>query len=56
VRDLSLTQNGQGARLRLLAALDCEREINAAEQKRDLFEQVFGCRLEITGESLESGV
>jgi exopolyphosphatase/guanosine-5'-triphosphate,3'-diphosphate pyrophosphatase len=48
VRDLTLTQDGRGAHLRLLAPLDCEREISAAEQKRDLFEQVFGCRLEIT--------
>jgi exopolyphosphatase / guanosine-5'-triphosphate,3'-diphosphate pyrophosphatase len=53
VRDLTLAQNGQGARLRLVASHDCEREISAAEQKRDLFEQVFGCRLEV---SLESGV
>jgi exopolyphosphatase/guanosine-5'-triphosphate,3'-diphosphate pyrophosphatase len=55
VRDLTLTQNGAGARLRLFAAHDCEREISAAEQKRDLFEQVFGCRLEITGEGIGVG-
>lgn len=52
VSDLRLTLDGEEARLLLLAASDCEREINAAEQKRDLFEQVFGCRLEITGERL----
>lgn len=53
VRDLTLTQNGQGARLRLLAALDCEREISAAEQKRDLFEQVFDCRLNFESQKSE---
>jgi exopolyphosphatase/guanosine-5'-triphosphate,3'-diphosphate pyrophosphatase len=55
VRDLKLTRDGTSARLTLLSPLDCAREISAAEQKRDLFEQVFGCRLEITGEGLGVG-
>ena len=55
VRDLKLTRDGTSARLFLLSPLDCAREISAAEQKRDLFEQVFGCRLESTGEGLGAG-
>ena len=55
VRDLRLTRDGEEARLLLLSPHDCAREISAAEQKRDLFEQVFGCRLEITGEGLGVG-
>ena len=47
VRDLSVTRAGRVVHLRLLADADCAREISAAEQKRDLFEQVFDCRLEI---------
>jgi exopolyphosphatase/guanosine-5'-triphosphate,3'-diphosphate pyrophosphatase len=48
VRDLSVTRDGEVVRVALVAAADCDREICAAEQKRDLFEQVFACRLEIT--------
>ena len=47
VRDLSVTRAGRVVHLRLLADADCAREISAAEQKRDLFEQVFDCRLDI---------
>jgi exopolyphosphatase/guanosine-5'-triphosphate,3'-diphosphate pyrophosphatase len=42
VRDLRLARSGEGVRVRLVADDDCEREIIAAEQRRDLFEQVFG--------------
>jgi exopolyphosphatase/guanosine-5'-triphosphate,3'-diphosphate pyrophosphatase len=48
VRDLAVTRDAQATRIRLLADADCDREISAAEQKRDLFEEVFGSRLEVT--------
>ena len=47
VREVSVARDGRVVHLRLLADADCAREISAAEQKRDLFEQVFDCRLEI---------
>ncbi len=45
VQRLRLAREGQAVRIQLLSAQDCDREIAAAEQKRDLFEQVFDCRL-----------
>jgi len=48
VGDLAVTRDGAVTHVRLHAADDCDREIFAAEQKRDLFEQVFDCRLEVT--------
>ncbi|MCA1633893.1 MAG: HD domain-containing protein, partial [Acidobacteria bacterium] len=56
VQSLRLAREGEAVNIQLLAAHDCEREILAAEQKRDLFEQVFDCRLNFTKISLESGV
>jgi exopolyphosphatase / guanosine-5'-triphosphate,3'-diphosphate pyrophosphatase len=50
IGDLQLTRTGDEAQLILVSAHDCERELSAAEQKRDLFEQVFECRLEIKSE------
>lgn len=55
VRDLQFTRGDEGLRLRLTSSLDCEREITAAEGRRDLFEQVFDCRIEITAEGLGAG-
>ena len=55
VNDLQLTRADDTARLSLVSAHDCERELSAAEQKRDLFEQVFDCKLEIIEERLETG-
>ncbi|MBA3241344.1 MAG: Ppx/GppA family phosphatase [Acidobacteria bacterium] len=46
VQRLRLAREGEAVHIQLLAAHDCEREIFAAEQKRDLFEQVFDCRLD----------
>lgn len=48
VRDLAVTRDAEATRVRLLADADCDREISAAEQKRGLFEEVFGTRLEVT--------
>jgi hypothetical protein len=38
-------RNGRVVHVELQATANCEREIMAAEQKRELFEQVFNCRL-----------
>jgi exopolyphosphatase/guanosine-5'-triphosphate,3'-diphosphate pyrophosphatase len=54
ISDLQLTKTDDGAQLRLVSTLDCERELSAAGQKRDLFEEVFDCKLEITKE-VDSG-
>jgi exopolyphosphatase / guanosine-5'-triphosphate,3'-diphosphate pyrophosphatase len=48
VRDLSVTHSGHVMHVQLHAAGDCDREIFAAEQKRDLFEQAFECRVEFS--------
>jgi exopolyphosphatase/guanosine-5'-triphosphate,3'-diphosphate pyrophosphatase len=53
VRDLTITRNSQAAQLCLLAEHDCAREISAAEQKRDLFEQVFDCQLNFESQKSE---
>ncbi|HYH85872.1 MAG TPA: hypothetical protein VEX60_10500, partial [Pyrinomonadaceae bacterium] len=50
VRDLQLTRGEEGFSLMLDATLDCEREVTAAEQRRELFEQVFDCRLSVNAE------
>lgn len=50
VRDLQFARSDAGLRLNLVAALECDREISAAEQRRELFEQIFDCKLEITQE------
>ncbi|HEU4595361.1 MAG TPA: Ppx/GppA phosphatase family protein [Pyrinomonadaceae bacterium] len=54
VRHLRVAHDAGTVRIQLLAAEDCEREIFAAEQKRDLFEQVFDRQLEFS--KIESGV
>ena len=45
VNDLRCVRNGRVVHIELQAPSNCEREIMAAEQKRELFEQVFNCRL-----------
>ena len=45
VNDLRCVRNGRVVYIELQAAANCEREIMAAEQKRELFEQAFNCRL-----------
>ena len=47
-------RSGGAVSVKLVSEDDCDRETLAAEQRRDLFEQVFECRLEIGKESLES--
>jgi exopolyphosphatase/guanosine-5'-triphosphate,3'-diphosphate pyrophosphatase len=44
VRDIRCTCDGQLIHIQLRSALDCDKEIYAAEQKSDLFEQAFNCK------------
>jgi hypothetical protein len=53
VQDVECRLDGETFRLELLSEQDCEREIAAAEQKRDLFEETFDCRLELHARSPE---
>ena len=45
INDLRCARSGRVVHIELQATTNCEREILAAEQKRDLFEQIFNCRL-----------
>lgn len=45
VSDVRCVRNGRVVQIELQGSANCEREILAAEQKRDLFESVFNCRL-----------
>ena len=48
VSDLKCVRNGRIIHIELSSSANCEREIIAAEQKRDFFEKVFDCRLEFS--------
>ncbi len=45
VRDMRSVREGQIIHIQLRSTLDCDKEIVTAEQKRDMFEQVFDCKL-----------
>ncbi len=45
VRELRCVRNGRIVHIELQSNSNCEREILAAEQKRELFERAFGCHL-----------
>src|SRR5204862_1076419 len=45
VGDLRCVRNGRVVHIELQTPANCDREIIAAEQKRELFEQTFNCRL-----------
>jgi exopolyphosphatase/guanosine-5'-triphosphate,3'-diphosphate pyrophosphatase len=45
VEDIRCERNGQVVHLQLRSALNCEKEIWAAESKREMFEQAFNCKL-----------
>lgn len=47
VGDITCARDGETFRVLLTSEHDCEREISAAEQKRDLFEETYDCRLEL---------
>ena len=48
VENLRVKLSGTKINIKLESAKNCEREIQAAEQKRELFEIAFDCRLEIS--------
>ncbi|HEX8249190.1 MAG TPA: HD domain-containing protein, partial [Pyrinomonadaceae bacterium] len=48
VENLRVKLNGAKINIKLESQKNCEREIQAAEQKRQLFEIAFDCRLEIS--------
>ena len=52
VRDLRFTSDGQVVHLQLRSGQSCDREIQAAEQKADMFEQAFGCKLTFSSRGL----
>lgn len=45
VKDVRCSRDGQTVHIQLSSSLNCEKEIVAAEQKGDLFESAFNCRL-----------
>lgn len=51
VEDVLCARKGQHFHLELLGALDCDKEILAAEQRRDFFEQVFKGKLTLSRRS-----
>lgn len=53
VRDVECRLAGDALRVELSSEQDCEREISAAGQKRDLFEETFGLRLELSAKTPE---
>jgi exopolyphosphatase/guanosine-5'-triphosphate,3'-diphosphate pyrophosphatase len=54
VQDIDLWREGDVVHLELLSALDCDREIFAADQRRELFEQIYDCRLELSASDRKS--
>ncbi|HYW70733.1 MAG TPA: Ppx/GppA phosphatase family protein [Pyrinomonadaceae bacterium] len=48
VSDLRCVRNGRVVHIELVSPANCDREILAAEQKREFFEKVFNCRLEFS--------
>lgn len=48
VKDVRCIRNGQMIQMQLKSSLSCEKEILAAEQKGDLFESAFNCKLSFT--------
>ena len=45
VRDLRLMREKGVINIELISDLPCDKEISAAEQKSDMFEQAFGCKI-----------
>jgi len=48
VTDLRCVRNGRVVHIELASPANCDREVLAAEQKREFFEKVFNCRLEFS--------
>lgn len=45
VADVRFQRNGQAVHMQLHSAVNCDREIFAAEQKREMFEGIFKCKV-----------
>jgi exopolyphosphatase/guanosine-5'-triphosphate,3'-diphosphate pyrophosphatase len=56
VRDLRCTLDGKLAHIQLRSDQPCDREIQAAEQKGDMFEQAFDCTLSFSSRALAKGI
>jgi exopolyphosphatase/guanosine-5'-triphosphate,3'-diphosphate pyrophosphatase len=52
VDDLRCEREGKNFHIQLRSAHDCHKEIWAAEQKRDMFEQAFNCKLTFSRRAL----
>jgi exopolyphosphatase / guanosine-5'-triphosphate,3'-diphosphate pyrophosphatase len=48
VKDVRYTRDGRAAHIQLRSSANCDREIFAAEQRSDMFEQVFNCKLSLS--------
>jgi exopolyphosphatase/guanosine-5'-triphosphate,3'-diphosphate pyrophosphatase len=48
VSDLRFTYQGDTAHIELHSAVDCENELQEAERRRDMFQQVFKCEIEFS--------
>jgi exopolyphosphatase / guanosine-5'-triphosphate,3'-diphosphate pyrophosphatase len=55
VRDLDLGRDGREIQMSLRSAHSCHKEIWAAEQKRDMFEEAFDCKLTFSRRAPEGG-
>jgi exopolyphosphatase / guanosine-5'-triphosphate,3'-diphosphate pyrophosphatase len=52
VRDLRCEREGKSVHIQLRSAHGCHKEIWTAEQKRDMFEEAFGCKLTLSRRAL----
>lgn len=52
VRDVRCTLEGQLLHVQLRSQQPCDREVQAAEQKADMFEQAFGCKVTFSRRAL----
>jgi exopolyphosphatase/guanosine-5'-triphosphate,3'-diphosphate pyrophosphatase len=48
VKDSRCTRDGRVVHIQLHSRVNCDREIFSAEQRRDMFEQVFDCKLSLS--------
>jgi exopolyphosphatase/guanosine-5'-triphosphate,3'-diphosphate pyrophosphatase len=48
VSDVRCVRSGRIIHIEIISSQNCDREIIAAEQKRDFFEKIFSCRLEFS--------
>ena len=48
VKDVHCTRDGHVVHIQLQTRVNCDREIFSADQKRDMFEQVFDCKLSLS--------